>query len=96
MKAALTAMIATIHHMGFGLDFSMTDPHREDWLRWQGQTPGKLQGLRLESRGTQLGGEDYSGLQVQTAGTRGRARIACGGICMAKIVIPGSGFMPSL
>ena len=22
-------------------DFMMTDPHHEDWLRWQGQTPGK-------------------------------------------------------
>ena len=64
-------MIATIHHTGLARDFSMTDPHREDCLRWQGQTPGKLQGLRRDSRGTQLGGEDYSGLQGQTAGTRG-------------------------
>ena len=73
-KVALTAMIATIHHTGLAWDLSMTAPHREDWLRWQGQTPGKLQGLRLDSRGTQLGGEDYSGLQGQTAGTRGGGR----------------------
>ena len=62
-KVALTAMIATVHHTGLAGDFSMTDPHREDWLRWQGQTPGKLQGLRLDSRGTQFGGEDCPELQ---------------------------------
>ena len=67
-------MIATIHHTGLAWNFSMTDPHREDCLRWQGQTPGKLQGLRLDSRGMQLGGEDYSGLQSKTAGTRGGGR----------------------
>ena len=37
-KVALTAMIATIHHMGLAWDFLRIDPHREDWLRWQGQT----------------------------------------------------------
>ena len=67
-------MIATIHHMGLAGDLSMTDLHREDCLLWQGQTPGKLQGLRWDFRETQLGGEDYSGLQGQTAGTRGGGR----------------------
>ncbi len=52
----------------------MTDPHREAWPGWQGQTPGKLQGLTRDSRGTQLGGEDYSGLPGQTDGTRGGGR----------------------
>ncbi len=73
-KVALTAMIVTIHHMRLAGDLSMTDPHHEDWWGWQGQPPGKLQGLRLDSRGTQLGGEDYSGLRGQTAGTRGGSR----------------------
>jgi len=31
-------MIATIHHKGLAGDLSMTDPHHEDWLGWQGQT----------------------------------------------------------
>ena len=44
-------MIATIHHMRLAGDLSMTDLHREDWLRWQGQTPGKLQGLSWDFRG---------------------------------------------
>src|ERR1035441_2069069 len=58
--------------------------------------PGKLQGFKLDSRRTQLGGEDYSGLQGQTAGTPGGAKIACGGICMAKIALPGREFNPWL
>ena len=50
-KVALTAMLVTIHHMRLAGDLSMTDLHREDWLRWQGQTPGKLQGLKRDSQG---------------------------------------------
>ena len=54
-------MIVTVHHMPLAWDFTMTDPHREDWLRWQGQTPGKHHLLRWDSVGTQLGGEDWVG-----------------------------------
>jgi len=50
-KVALTAMIVTIHHMRLAGDLSKTDHHREDWLGWQGQTPGKLQGLSWDFRG---------------------------------------------
>ena len=56
-KIASTAMIAMVHYMPFGWDFSMTNPHPEDWLGWQGQTLGKHP-LRWDSQGTQLGVED--------------------------------------
>ena len=85
-------MIATIHHTGLAWDFSMTDPHREDWLRWQGQTLGKLQGLRLDSRRMQLGGEDYSGLQRQTVGTRGGGRDCLLRDCRGEECYPGLEF----
>jgi hypothetical protein len=55
-------MIVTTHHIPLAWDFTMTDPHREDWLQWQGQTPGKQHLLKWDSRGTQLGGEDCLGL----------------------------------
>ena len=38
-KVALTAMIATIHHMGLAWDLPVTVLHREDCLRLQGQAP---------------------------------------------------------
>ena len=75
--------------MGLAGDFLRIDPRHEDWLGWQGQTPGKLQGLRRDSRRTQLGCEDCTGLRGQTAGTRGGARIACEGINVAKVANPG-------
>jgi hypothetical protein len=37
MKKALTAMIGTTHHMPLAWDFTMTNPHHEDWLGLQGQ-----------------------------------------------------------
>jgi hypothetical protein len=64
-------MIATIHHMRLAGDFSRIDPRHEDCMRWQGQTPGKLQRLRRDIRETQLGCGDCPGLRGQTAGTPG-------------------------
>jgi hypothetical protein len=41
-------MTAMTHHMPLAGDFTMTDPHREDWLRVQGQTSGKQHPLMWE------------------------------------------------
>ena len=66
-KVALTAMIATIHHMPFAWDFMMIDPHCEDWLRWQSQTSGRQHLLGRAFGGTQLEGEDCLGLWDQAS-----------------------------
>lgn len=80
-------MIATTHHILPAWDSSTTAPHREDCLRWQGQTPGKQRLLAGNFQGTQLGGEDCPGLWALTAGTTVGAKIASGGICVAKITL---------
>jgi hypothetical protein len=65
-------MIAMGHHMPLAGDFSMTDPHREAWLRLQGQTPGKQHLLRWDSRGKQLGGEDWVGQRTRASSWSGQ------------------------
>jgi hypothetical protein len=92
-KVALTAMIATIHHMRLAGDLSMTDLHREDCLRWQGQALGKQHLLRWDSQGKQFGGEDYPGFLALTAGTTAGAKIPPGGIGVAKMAIPERSFV---
>ena len=89
-------MIVTVHHMPLACDVTMTDPRREDWLRLQGQTPGKHHLLRWDSVGMQLGGEDRPGLWGQASGTTAGAGITCPGIGVAKIAIPSRKFVPSL
>ena len=88
-------MIVTLHHMPLVWGFTMTGPHHEDWLRLQGQTPGKHHLLRWDSVGMQPGGEDCPGLWGLTSGTTAGARITCGGIDVAKIVILSSRLVPS-
>jgi hypothetical protein len=72
-------MFGTIHHVLFMWDFSMTNPHRKDWLGWQGQTPGKQHRLSWDSQGTQFGGKGCPGL-CPTNGTTAGAMLAGGGI----------------
>ena len=55
----------------------MTDPHREDWLWWQRQTPGEQHQLRWSSHEMHAGGEDYPGLWNQTSQQTMLAKIGC-------------------
>src|ERR1035441_3012379 len=71
----LTAMIATTHHIPPAWNSSMTAPHREDCLRWQGQAPGKQRLLREGFQGTQFGGKDCSGLWGRTSQRTTLARV---------------------
>jgi hypothetical protein len=70
-------MIVMVHHMPVAWGFTMTDLHHEDWLRLQGQTPGKHHPIRWDSEGMQLGGKDCPGLWGQTFGAATVARITC-------------------
>ncbi len=59
-------MIAMTHHMPLACEFTMTNPHREDWLRWQGQTPGKQHLLRWDSPGDAFRRRIFGSKQVET------------------------------
>jgi len=88
-------MIAVIHHMPHACCLLMTHPHHKDCLRWQGQTPGELRLLRRNSQRTYSGGEDRLGLWGHAAGIIEGARIASGGIYVAKITIRTRRYVPS-